>query len=856
MSVPDVNSAPARQSALPLPPGADPVWVIAGIADVFVLSDDGTRFPIAEVGAGGAAFSADDPHHLMVVPRLDGVLSAETPDGADIEAALSGFAASVATRLNLAEEVGSSPSFSVGLSAVIAQALAADAAGRQRAFHSSLASSRTIYDATMERLAYSAASLRNPSADMDALPLIAVLTFLGEADGFSITTPSREALATTSDPLRLVAHASGVRYREVALNEGWDSVATSSFLAALLDEQGRPTPVALVRRRGGYTIQGPQDPSPRPLSVEQRARLTPRGYEFYAPITPNRVATVRDVLRLGMHRSGSLWLLACGMALGVALLGLLTPTLTNLVVGSIIPQGESTLLIQVGAALAIAAVAAFIFSLVQSFTVSRISQNATLHMQSAFWDRVLSLPASFFRGFSSGDLTVRVLAVDSLSSLVSVQVVSAALAAVFGLVNLVLMFSYDVKLGLAALVVLAITILMLIASIRALTRRATEALAFSRRGNGWLVQMLSGIMKIRIAHAEDRMEAEYLDIARQQTVALSQQTLVAGRLNAWFIFTASGASALFYLVVYSQWEGGDSSVTTATYLAFSSAYGLAFAAISGLSNLISPLANAGPTFNLLRPIMDTLPETAGGRQDPGTLAGHIELRDIHFRYTPDGPMVLRGLNLHIEPGSMVALVGASGAGKSTITRLLLGFDSPERGQVLFDGRDLRDLDATLVRSQMGVVVQNGRITRGSILKNILGGTSQDEELAWAAAYKAAIGEEIEAMPMKMQTVIDPGNISGGQAQRILLARALVHDPRILILDEATSALDNASQSQVTEAMNALNATRVIIAHRLSTIMAADSIIVMDRGVAVEAGTYDELMERRGAFYALVHRQTA
>ena len=254
--------------------------------------------------------------------------------------------------------------------------------------------------------------------------------------------------------------------------------------------------------------------------------------------------------------------------------------------------------------------------------------------------------------------------------------------------------------------------------------------------------------------------------------------------------------------------------------------------------------------------MEALPETAGGRDDPGTLTGRIELRDVVFRYTEDGPAVLRGLDLTIDPGTMVALVGSSGAGKSTITRLLLGFDSPESGQVLFDGRDLKDLDPTLVRSQMGVVVQNGKITRGSILKNILGGTSTDEDLAWAAAEKAAMAEEIDAMPMKMQTIIDPGNISGGQAQRVLLARALVHSPRILILDEATSALDNTSQAIVTKAMNELAGTRIVIAHRLSTIMSADKIIVMDKGRAVESGTFDELMAKDGAFTALVKRQTA
>jgi len=261
-------------------------------------------------------------------------------------------------------------------------------------------------------------------------------------------------------------------------------------------------------------------------------------------------------------------------------------------------------------------------------------------------------------------------------------------------------------------------------------------------------------------------------------------------------------------------------------------------------------------YRLLKPMMEALPETSGNRHDPGELTGRIELRDVQFRYAPDSPLILRGLTMSIEPGELVALVGRTGAGKSTITRLLLAFEQPEEGQILFDGQDLASLDPTLVRHQMGVVMQSGRITRATVLKNIMGDLSTDEDTAWAAAEAAAVADDIRAMPMGMHTLVDPSNISGGQAQRLLIARSLVTKPRIVIMDEATSALDNSAQAQVTEAVGQLNATRIVIAHRLSTIRSADRIIVLDQGTAVQSGTYDELMQQEGLFVELVKRQVA
>ena len=238
------------------------------------------------------------------------------------------------------------------------------------------------------------------------------------------------------------------------------------------------------------------------------------------------------------------------------------------------------------------------------------------------------------------------------------------------------------------------------------------------------------------------------------------------------------------------------------------------------------------------------------------LEGAIELRKVSFRYTPDGPLVLNELDLSIPAGAYAALVGPSGSGKSTIIRLLLGFEKQESGEIFFDGRPAERLDLAALRRQMGVVLQHARITSGSLHDNIVGSGGASLQDAWAAARLVGLDGDIEAMPMGMHTVLPDGGgtLSGGQRQRLLIARALVHRPRILLLDEATSALDNRTQAIVAETLEKLSVTRLVIAHRLSTIRGADRIFVMERGRLADAGGFDELMSRSAVFDRLVRRQ--
>ncbi len=241
---------------------------------------------------------------------------------------------------------------------------------------------------------------------------------------------------------------------------------------------------------------------------------------------------------------------------------------------------------------------------------------------------------------------------------------------------------------------------------------------------------------------------------------------------------------------------------------------------------------------------------------PGDLSGEVELSHVSFRYQADGPLILDDVSLHVKAGEFVAFVGPSGAGKSTIIRLLLGFESPASGSIYYDREDLSGLDRQALRRQIGVVLQDGKLTPGDVFSNIVGSSPLTQDDAWEAARLAGLEEDIHEMPMGMQTVIGEGaaTLSGGQRQRLMLARAVVSRPRILLLDEATSALDNRTQADVSRSLERLKATRIVVAHRLSTVRNADCIYVIDGGRIVQRGRYEELMGQKGLFADLAKRQ--
>ena len=373
----------------------------------------------------------------------------------------------------------------------------------------------------------------------------------------------------------------------------------------------------------------------------------------------------------------------------------------------------------------------------------------------------------------------------------------------------------------------------------------------SAKESGMSYALITGVQKIKLAGAEKRIFAKWMNLYAEGAELMYNQPVFL-RVNS-VITTAISLFSNILLYFLAAKNGVDQSA----YFAFTAAYGAVMGAFTALAGTALNAAQVRPILEMAEPFLAAEPETSDGREYVTRITGGIELEHVSFRYREDMPYVLNDLSMKIRPGEYVAIVGKTGCGKSTLMRLLLGFETPEKGVISFDGKDIRKLDPVSLRRKIGTVMQNAGLFQGDIYSNIVI-TAPELTLAdaWDAAEKAGIAQDIREMPMGMHTLISEGSggISGGQRQRIMIARAIAPKPKLLLFDEATSALDNKTQRQVSEALDAMGCTRVIIDHRLSTIRRCDRILVLDGGTIIEEGTYEELIEKKGFFADLVERQ--
>ena len=641
----------------------------------------------------------------------------------------------------------------------------------------------------------------------------------------------------------------GLMRRDIRLEDGWYRDAFGPILAF---EKGSGNPAVLLPGTWrGYVYSDRKTGKKVRLNKKTEALFEREAYCFYQPL-PQRKIGIPDLLKyMKSCLSASDAALIALSSLAVTLTGLIIPRITKALTGPILNSGSVSMLMAAAVCLLCLSVSSRMIDSLRALYLSRIQSKTSLGIQASMMMRVMSLPADFFRQYSAGELANRSMAVNSLCDMLLGTVFSASLTSLLSILYIPQIFSFAPALAGPSLLIILVTVGFSALSAFVQARLNRQILEHAARESGMSYAMITGVQKIKLAGAEKRSFSRWLNLYTEGAEYTFNPPLFL-KINSVITLAISlASSAILY------YQAARNGVDPSSYFAFTAAYGSMMGAFASLAGVALTAAKIRPTLEMARLFLEAEPETGENREIVTRISGGIELNNVSFRYGENTPYIINNLSLKIRPGEYVAIVGKTGCGKSTLMRLLLGFEKPEKGAIYYDGRNLNRLDLSSLRRRIGTVMQNGSLFQGDIYSNIvITAPELSPQDAWDAAEKAGVADDIRAMPMGMHTIISEGQggISGGQKQRIMIARAIAPKPRILMFDEATSALDNKTQKKVSQALDAMDCTRIVIAHRLSTIRRCDRILVLDQGRIAEDGTYDELIGKNGLFADLVSRQ--
>ena len=656
-------------------------------------------------------------------------------------------------------------------------------------------------------------------------------------------------LLTPEEQLTGILRPRGIMMRDIQLTGEWWRECVGPLLGYAKD--GRL--VALVPTKTGLGYQyRQQDGTIRQVSHRVMAEeLKPKAVTFTKAL-PLRPLKLKDLIAFTWSVvSGPNALLLVVCALVVVFLGMFTPMANKLIFDTVIPTGDAADLLPITGLLIGATVGTLLLTLTRNLYIIRIQHIIEMHVQNAVMARTFLLSPTFFSKHSSGELTAKLQNVSVLASLVNETIVGALLSGTLSIIYLVQVYYYGGSLLWPAIAILAAQAAVFALNYRMSVKMRHHYTERAAKLSGLEYNLFAGIQKLKLTGSENRAFARWLDRYGDAARFLYNPLFTYRLYPALTALLGLGGTMLIF------WSTLKNGVSTSDYIAFNSAFGMITASLVQLNGVLPSISQIRPLLESVKPILEAVPEMEDKAPQVQRLSGKIEISGLSFRYSDDGPLILNDLSLTIKPGEYVGIVGKSGCGKSTLMRLMLGFEYPLSGGVYYDNYDLAKVDKASLRRRIGCCLQSGSLFTGDLFHNItITAPWATHDEAWEALRLACLEDDVRRMPMGLHTMVSEGGggFSGGQKQRLLIARALISKPDIIFFDEATSALDNIAQKTVSDNLDALKCTRVVIAHRLSTIRHCDRIIVLDKGRIAEQGTFEELMANQGLFYEMAQRQ--
>lgn len=678
------------------------------------------------------------------------------------------------------------------------------------------------------------------------------LSFLCGKMGIDLISDEDVTARCGKDPeITDIARISHFICRRVVLESEWYKEDCGGFIGMI----GKEVVACIPLKGGKYHIFRTSDNKVGELSPDVANTISPQVYSIgrTLPIKPLEKKDIFAFCRKSIKAADIVPVAV--LALVTSLIGILLPTLNQTIYDDYIPLGNVGHLVQICVVMLSFMVGNMLFSIVKNLFDFRATSRVANDLQNAAYHRLFHLPESFFRNYDSADLANRVASIGAVASSYTNAYVITAISSLFSIVYFIRMCTYSWKLSLIALAMYLIYTLLIV-WLTSLSREGEAKIAEADAdASSRLYQLLNGVDKIRMAGVEGRALLTYIKpYARQQSEEIRVNRIISVKEALSGVINSIFSMVLYLVIVKSKIK-----LSVGSFVALTTAFGSFCSSLQSLVTELLELYQEKELVKRFHPIFETVPEDDNDKEILSEMKGEIELEHIKFAYDQGGKNVINDLSLSIKPGEYLGIVGTSGCGKSTLLKILLGFETPQEGMVTVDGKDLKSLDKGAYRRQLGVVLQNGKLISGSIYENItITAPHVDMSRVNKVIDQVGLRDDINQMPMGLHTVLSENSntISGGQQQRILIARAIVGSPRILIFDEATSALDNLTQAAVSSSLDKMNVTRIVVAHRLSTIKNCDRILVLDKGNIAEEGNYEDLMQKKGLFYALASRQIA
>lgn len=673
--------------------------------------------------------------------------------------------------------------------------------------------------------------------------IIAILDFYG----FKTMPDVPDTITDPLDSLDYITRPLGIMYRGVSLKDQWYKNATGAFIGMLQDD----SVVALIPKAHGYIMVHSLTGEKTRITKKNASQIKTNAICFYPPL-PQKKLSVWDLLKhvfKSLMVSDFIKIILCTLA--ITLVSMITPRVTQYIYSNVVLQPYIQPLIAVLFLLIAVEISKFLLDMSKTISLSSISIKLDASVNSALMMRVLNMPTGFFKDIPSGELYSRINSASSLCSTILNVLLSGVLTVIMSFIYLFQIFRFTPTLVIPSLIFILMSLVYSVIVVIVQSKITGKKLETRAAESGFLYSTIAGMQKIKLSGSERRIFARWADVYKKNAEYSYNPPVIIKYYSTITLAITLISSGLLYLFAL------NGNVEPAQYMAFISAYGLLSGAFTSLISSMMSFSVVPAIMKLIKPILESIPESQSKQRSVSKLTGKIEISGVSFQYAENMPKIIDNLSLKINPGEYVAIVGKSGCGKTTLLRLLLGFERPQKGSISYDNLDIKSIEPKSLRSHIGTVMQNTGLFTGTLRSNItIASPFATDDDVWRACEMAGIAEDIKKLPMGLNTLVTDNisGISGGQKQRIIIARAIASAPDILLFDEATSALDNYTQKIVVESLAKLQCTRIVVAHRLSTVRECDRIIMLEEGKIIEEGTYDELIAKNGKFKELVARQ--